>query len=132
VQSAEQLAMLADAAPDLRFTIDTGHLRFAGADPIAILETYIDRTVHLHVKDLRDHIADVARAGSMSFEFAVIEGAFTVPGDGGIDYVKVFDVLNQNNYRGWLVVEAEQNPLTADPVLYAKLGREYIRAVAGW
>jgi inosose dehydratase len=132
VQSGEQLAMLADAAPDLHFTIDTGHLRFAGADPIAILETYIDRTVHLHVKDLRDHIAEVARAGSMSFAFAVIEGAFTVPGDGGIDYLRVFDILKRNNYRGWLVVEAEQNPLTADPFLFAKLGREYIRAAAGW
>jgi inosose dehydratase len=132
VQTAEQLAMLADAAPDLHFTIDTGHLRFAGADPVAVLETYVDRTVHLHVKDVRDHIADVARAGSMSFEFAVVEGAFTVPGDGGIDYLKVFDVLKKHQYRGWLVVEAEQNPLTADPFLFAKLGREYIRAVAGW
>jgi inosose dehydratase len=132
VQTAEQLAMLADAAPDLHFTIDTGHLRFAGADPVAVLETYIDRTVHLHIKDVRDHIDDVARAGSMSFAFAVIEGAFTVPGDGGIDYVKVFDILKRNGYRGWLVVEAEQNPLTSDPVLYAKLAREYIRAVAGW
>ena len=50
--------------PTSSFTIDTGHLRFAGADAVEVLETYIDRTVHLHVKDVRDHIADVARAGS--------------------------------------------------------------------
>ena len=132
VQTAEQLAMLADAAPGLHFTIDTGHLRFAGADAVAVLETYIDRTVHLHIKDVRDHIAGVARAGSMSFAFAVVEGAFTVPGDGGIDYVRVFDILKEHRYRGWMVIEAEQNPLTSDPVLYARLGREYIREVAGW
>jgi inosose dehydratase len=132
VQTAEQLARLAEAAPELQFTIDTGHLRFAGADPIEILRTYVDRTVHMHVKDVRDHIADVARAGSMSFEFAVIEGAFTVPGDGGIDFLQVFDILKQADYHGWLVIEAEQNPLTANALLYAKLGREYIRATAGW
>jgi inosose dehydratase len=132
VQSAGQLATLADAAPTLHFTIDTGHLRFSGADPCEILETYVNRTVHLHVKNVRDRVADAARAGSMGFEFAVVEGVFTVPGDGGIDYVKVFDILRRNEYRGWLVVEAEQNPLTSDPFLYAKLAREYIRTVAGW
>jgi inosose dehydratase len=68
----------------------------------------------------------------MSFAFAVTEGCFTVPGDGAIDYPKVFEILKQNNYTGWLVVEAEQNPETSDPVLYATLARQYIRAVAGW
>jgi inosose dehydratase len=132
VQSAEQLARLADVSPELQFTIDTGHLRLSGADACDVLETYIDRTVHLHVKNVRDRVASAARAGSMGFEFAVVEGVFTVPGDGGIDFVKVFDILKRNDYRGWLVVEAEQNPLTSDPFLYAKLAREYIRTVAGW
>jgi inosose dehydratase len=132
VQSADQLATLADAAPELNFTIDTGHMRLSGADPCDILETYIDRTVHLHVKNVRDRVADTARAGSMGFEFAVVEGVFTVPGDGGIDFPRVFDILKRNNYNGWLVVEAEQNPLTSEPFLYAKLAREYIRTVAGW
>jgi inosose dehydratase len=86
----------------------------------------------MHVKNVRDRVADAARAGSMGFEFAVVEGAFTVPGDGGIDFAKVFDVLARHEYRGWVVVEAEQNPLTSDPFLYAKLAREYIRTVASW
>lgn len=132
VQSAEQLATLAEAAPELQFTIDTGHMRFAGADPCEILERYIDRTVHLHVKNVRDRVADAARTGSMGFAFAVAEGAFTVPGDGGIDFVRVFEILARHKYKGWMVVEAEQNPLTSEPVLYATLAREYIRTVAGW
>jgi inosose dehydratase len=132
VQSEDQVWALAEAAPNLKFTIDTGHLRFAGADEIAVLERLIDRTVHLHIKNTRDHVCDAARAGNMSFAFAVTEGCFTVPGDGAIDYPKVFEILKQNNYTGWLVVEAEQNPETSDPVLYATLARQYIRAVAGW
>ncbi len=103
-----------------------------GADPLEILETYIDRTVDLHIKDIRPRVVDAARAGSMSFEFAIVEGVFTVPGDGGIDYTEVFALLKKHGYEGWLLVEAEQNPLTADPFLYAKLAREYIREVAGW
>ena len=132
VQDAEQLALLADAAPDLQFTIDTGHLAFAGADPLLILERYIGRTVYLHVKNVRERVVEAARGGSMSFEFAVVEGAFTVPGDGGIDFVPIFELLKRYEYRGWLLVEAEQNPLTSDPLLYAKLAREYIERSAGW
>jgi inosose dehydratase len=132
VQTAEHLAALAAASSQLHFTIDSGHLRFAGADPAKILEKYIDRTVHLHVKNVRDRVTQAAQSAPMSFEFAVVEGAFTVPGDGGIDFGPIFDVLKRHRYKGWLVVEAEQNPLTSDPVLYATLAREYIRGVAGW
>ena len=132
VQDADHLARLAQEAPELRFTIDTGHMALSGADPLEILETYIDRTVDLHIKDIRPRVVDAARAGSMSFEFAIVEGVFTVPGDGGIDYTEVFALLKKHGYEGWLLVEAEQNPLTADPFLYAKLAREYIREVAGW
>lgn len=132
VQNEEQLARLVEEAPELQLTIDTGHMRFSGANPVKILETYIDRTVYLHVKNVRQRVVDAARAGSMPFEFAVIEGAFTVPGDGGIDFAEIFDLLERHGYEGWLLVEAEQNPLTANPFLYAKLAREFIRAAAGW
>ena len=132
VQSGDQVAALAEAAPNLHFTVDTGHLRFAGADELVVLESLIDRTVHLHIKNVRERVCDAARAGSMPFAFAVTEGCFTVPGDGGIDFVKVFDILRRHDYAGWMVVEAEQNPETSDPVLYATLAREYIRTVAGW
>jgi inosose dehydratase len=116
----------------LTLTIDTGHLALAGDDPAKTLEKYINQTKHVHVKNIRKRVADAARAGSMGFEFAVVEGVFTVPGDGGIDFTEIFDVLKKHDYHGWLVVEAEQNPHTAQPYLYAKLAREYIREVAGW
>jgi inosose dehydratase len=132
VQTPEQLAALADATSQLHFTIDSGHLRFTGADPAEILEKYVDRTVHLHVKNVRDRVTEAARSAPMSFGFAVVEGAFTVPGDGGIDFAPIFEILKRHDYTGWLVVEAEQNPLTSDPVLYGTLAREYIRNVAGW
>ena len=62
----------------------------------------------------------------MSFRDAFLEGAFTVPGDGCIDYKPLFDILKKNNYQGWLVVEAEQDPKKANPLKYAIMGYSYI------
>ncbi len=58
----------------------------------------------------------------MSFMGAVMEGIFTVPGDGSIDYVPILKILADNGYSGWLVVEAEQDPKKANPLIYATMG----------
>jgi inosose dehydratase len=62
----------------------------------------------------------------LSFREAFIEGAFTVPGDGCIDYQSLFNILKETNYSGWLVVEAEQDPAKANPFEYAKMGYKYL------
>lgn len=62
----------------------------------------------------------------MSFRHAFLEGAFTVPGDGCIDYEPILNQLKKNNYNGWLVVEAEQDPKKANPLEYAKKGYAYL------
>jgi len=67
-------------------------------------------------------VLDRARAEDMSFMGAVMEGIFTVPGDGFIDYSAILRVLADNDYSGWLVVEAEQDPNKANPLTYATMG----------
>ena len=62
----------------------------------------------------------------LSFRAAFLEGAFTVPGDGCIDYKPLFDILKNKDYSGWLVVEAEQDPAKANPLEYAKIGYKYL------
>jgi inosose dehydratase len=101
---------------------DTGHCAFAGGDPKALLETHIDRVVHVHCKDVRPDILARARATDMSFMGAVLEGIFTVPGDGAIDYASLLGILAKHDYQGWLVVEAEQDPAKAHPLTYATMG----------
>ena len=76
-----------------------------------------------------------ARAADQSFLDSVIDGVFTVPGDGAIDFVAVLGALKAANYRGWLVVEAEQDPAKALPLVYARRGFAYLRAALrdmGW
>jgi sugar phosphate isomerase/epimerase len=60
-----------------------------------------------------------------SFLDSVLAGVYTVPGDGAIDYVSVFKELK--GYSGWVVVEAEQDPVTAPPAKYARLGYDNLK-----
>ena len=63
------------------------------------------------------------------FAGAFLEGAFTVPGDGLIDYEPLLTFLKKNNYNGWLVVEAEQDPVKANPLEYARIGYKYLSSI---
>ncbi|AND84012.1 myo-inosose-2 dehydratase [Clostridium tyrobutyricum] len=112
---------------------DTGHLTFSGEDPVAILDKHFDRIKHIHLKDVRPDIMKRCRDKKLSFLKSVLEGVFTVPGDktGSVDYPAIFKILEKRNYKGWLVVEAEQNPYIYNPLDYAKLARAYIKEQTG-
>ena len=109
---------------------DTGHSLFAGGDPLALLMRNVSRVVHVHCKDARRAILAKARRDDMSFMAAVMEGIFTVPGDGCIDYLPILRMLASNDYSGWIVVEAEQDPRKAHPLTYAEMGFKNLKSMA--
>jgi inosose dehydratase len=109
--------------------LDTGHITFAGGDPLTLLDRHITRVCHVHCKDVRPPIIGLARNRNWSFLDAVINGAFTVPGDGTVDFPAVVARLKQHGYRGWLVVEAEQDPVIATSYAYAEKGYKTLRAL---
>ena len=133
VQTAEETdRMMANTDPRYVFLCyDTGHFTFAGEDPLAMLKKYVDRVGHVHLKDMRLPVVEEARKNNWSFLQAVRNGAFTVPGDGDVDFDPVFRVLEEAGYTGWLLVEAEQDPAKADPLEYAIKARDYIRRHTG-
>ncbi len=102
--------------------LDTGHLTFAGVDPVAVAARWAKRINHVHCKDVRPAVLAEVKNKKMSFLNAVLAGVYTVPGDGCVDYPAVFRELKRVNYQGWLVVEAEQDPAIAHPLTYARLG----------
>jgi len=121
VQSEEDIDTLMDATgAEVGLLLDTGHAAFAGADPAALARRYASRIGHLHAKDVRALVCERAKTENWSFLRAVLEGVFTVPGDGSIDFERVFRELR--NYSGWVILEAEQDPRVADPMAYASLG----------
>jgi inosose dehydratase len=109
---------------------DTGHCLFAGGDPAALLQRHVARVVHVHCKDVRPAVLERARAEDMTFMGAVLEGVFTVPGDGCIAFTPLLRRLREAEYDGWLVVEAEQDPRKAHPLTYARLGHRNLTAMA--
>jgi inosose dehydratase len=109
---------------------DTGHSIFSGGDPLSLIKAHVKRVVHVHCKDARKLMLERARAEDMSFMGAVMEGIFTVPGDGFIDYPAILRVLADAGYSGWLVVEAEQDPNKAHPLTYATMGYNNLSRMA--
>ena len=119
---AEIDRLMEGTASDVGLLLDTGHLVFAGGDPVRVARRHGDRIVHVHCKDVRPALLRAALDGDASFLRAVLDGVFTVPGDGAIDFPAVLRALRAADYRGWLVVEAEQDPAKAHPLTYARLG----------
>ena len=109
---------------------DTGHAYFGGAlNPVDLLKKHVKRVVHVHCKDVRAKVIAQARNDSWSFLNGVINGTFTVPGDGALDYAAVLATLKNAGYEGWLVVEAEQDPAVAPSYQYAKKGFDTLRGL---
>ncbi len=133
VQTAEEIDKLMDMTDEnLVFLLyDSGHLYLSGEDPVAILNRYLPRIKHVHLKDVRDDIAAKVKREKLSFLNGVRQGVFTVPGDGSIDFTKIFEILANSDYTGWLLVEAEQDPAKANPFEYALKARRYIKEKAG-
>lgn len=133
VESRDEIRRLMDSTdPELvHMLYDAGHAYFGGSDPLEVLRAYYDRIPYIHLKDVRRDVLEWKRKEGIRFREAVIKGVFTVPGDGAIDFAPIFDELKQRGYRGWIIIEAEQDPLVAEPTRYARLTKEYISRISG-
>lgn len=129
VQTADETErLMLNTDPDhVYLCYDTGHFTFAGEDPLVMLKKYVNRVGHVHLKDVRLSVVDQVRKNNWSFLTSVRSGAFTVPGDGNVEFDPVFRLLADAEYEGWLLVEAEQDPAKANPLEYAIKARTYIR-----
>ncbi|GAN80529.1 myo-inosose-2 dehydratase [Acidocella aminolytica] len=125
IETERDIDILMDnTGPAVGLLYDTGHLRFAGADLFRVLDKYGCRINHVHTKDLRGKVVAKLDRERQSFLDAVLAGAFTVPGDGDIDFGPVTKRLAEIGYEGWFVVEAEQDPTKAPPGEFAKIGHK--------
>ena len=127
---AETRRLIESTNDSVKLLIDTGHMLFAGGNSIKITEDFIERIIHVHCKDIRKNVLDKTLKNDSTFRQAFLDGAFTVPGDGSIDYKPFLTLLKNKDYSGWLVVEAEQDPAKANPFKYAKIGYNYLSKTA--
>ncbi|MCL1127318.1 myo-inosose-2 dehydratase [Shewanella surugensis] len=124
--------LMKHTSPELiSLLMDTGHAYFAGIDPVTLIKQYKDRIKYVHLKDIRNEILKKVKADNLCFMDGIREGVFTVPGDGDLDFKQIFKTLDEIDYRGWMIVEAEQDPAKANPKKYAKQAREFIKFHTG-
>lgn len=130
IESPEDIdRLMASTSDAVGLLFDTGHITFAGGDPLQVLDRHIARVCHVHCKDVRPAVLKIARNRGWCFLDAVLAGAFTVPGDGAIDFAGIIARLARHGYRGWLVVEAEQDPAVAPAYEFAQRGYRTLRAL---
>lgn len=135
VQTPEEIEIFMNGTnEDVYLLYDSGHIYYSeNSQKVAedVLAKYIDRIVHIHLKDVRGNIVEEIRREKGSFLEGVARGTFTVPGDGDIDFEPLFKIIENSKYKGWLVVEAEQDPAKANPFEYALKARKFIREKTG-
>ena len=127
IQSEQDVDRLLNNTNDkTSLLFDTGHILFAQGDCDSMLKKFISRVNHIHCKDIRKFFLNKSLSDDLSFRDSFLEGVFTVPGDGCINYKPLFKTLYENEYTKWVVVEAEQDPKKANPLEFAKIGYDYL------
>ena len=130
IETEEELDLLMKHS-SVPLLFDAGHMAFAGGDVIRVLDRHHARITHVHTKDVRMGVIDRLDRTKESFLDAVVKGAFTVPGDGSLDFEAIVRRCAHHGYEGWFVVEAEQDPKVSPPLEMAKKGhRELMRVMA--
>jgi inosose dehydratase len=131
VESGEDIErFLESTGASVGLTVDTGHAALGGVDAVALIQAHPQRVAHVHCKDIRGKVFHKIKAEDGSFLRGVLDGMFTVPGDGDLDFGKVMQALAAIGYSGWIIVEAEQDPSIADPQRYGELGLKTLRREA--
>ena len=108
---------------------DAGHLAFAKGDVMRAINKHHKRITHVHTKDVRGEVLSKLDWTKQSFLDAVALGAFTVPGDGSLDFKAIVQAFAKHGYEGWFVVEAEQDPKKNPPLKMAQVGHKELMRV---
>src|SRR6516164_4927252 len=107
---------------DVGLCLETGHMMLGGGDPVALLRDWGERVNHVHLKDaVRSVMAGIVADGAPVTEIWTRE-AFCTLGHGDLDVDAVLDGLRGMSFGGWLVVEQDILPRSAER--FARAARE--------
>jgi inosose dehydratase len=130
IEFEDEIARLAKdiSAETAGFCLDTGHLWYAGMDPVTILKTYADRLDYLHFKDIDRTVFDRVMGERIRFFEACAQGVMSPIGKGCIDYPAIRSLLTELQYEGFITVEQERDPRNSGGSLAdVKSSRDYLK-----
>ncbi|GAB7530244.1 TIM barrel protein [Pseudomonas sp. 3A(2025)] len=115
IEFADELAQLVQDIPaDVAgLCLDTGHLYYAGMDPVATLRQYAARLDYIHFKDIDQTVFDQVLNERIRFFDACGKGVMCPIGRGVIDYPALHALIEEIGYQGYITVEQERDPRNA-------------------
>lgn len=119
VEFADEIARLVhDIAPDeAGLCLDTGHLAYAGMDPVKSLGLYWDRLDYIHFKDIDADVLARVMLERIRFFDACAQGVMCPIGRGCIDYPAIRRLLGDKGYGGYITIEQERDPRNSGSIL---------------
>jgi len=112
---------------DVGLCLETGHMLLGGGDPVAMLADHGDRINHVHLKDARRLVMDQIIADQAPVTEIWTREAFCELGAGDLDTDAVLDGLRRIGFSGWLVVEQDILPRSAERFSQAAAEQRYNR-----
>lgn len=110
--------LVADLDPALAgLCLDTGHLAYAGMDPVETLRKYSSRLDYIHFKDINAEIFSRVMGEHIRFFDACGQGVMCPIGSGNIDYIAIRTLLTEIDYGGYITIEQERNPRNSGSIL---------------
>lgn len=114
---------LIDAAPEVRFALDTGWAAGSGWDPADLIEKYPDRISYVHLRDYKKEEMEKCRT------FAEKQESYVDLGKGDMDYERLLAVIKKNfGSNGWAVIEYEKGKVDFERYTNAVA---YVREILG-
>ena len=132
IEFADEIKRIAADVPaeTAGLCLDTGHLFYAGMDPVASLETYAERLDYIHFKDIDAAVFVAVLSEHIRFFDACARGVMCPIGRGVIDYAAIRALLTRIDYQGFITVEQERDPRNVGGSLAdVKASRDYLASV---
>ena len=128
VETRDDVGRILDGS-EVRLCLDTGHFRIGGVDSVALACEAPQRVGHVHLKDVRESVAEELRAGRIDLRDATRQGLFVPLGDGDAGVADVLGVL-EGAYEGWYVLEQDtviDRPRAAAPTEHVRRSIDFLR-----
>ena len=112
------------------FCIDTGHMAYAGIDPVDFYRRHSERVKYFHFKDIDRNIHARALAEGIPFLDAVAQKIFCPLERGVVDWPGLAVALRETGFHGAATIEQDIDPtISLAPIEDAKASLAYLRSV---
>jgi len=116
----------------LKLCLDTGHVAFAGGDPLMVARAFASRIGHVHLKDIDLPRLRALLTEGKTYTDAAQQDVFVELGTGSLDLPALLSELTAGHYDGWIIVEQDRVAhAETDTLGSAQRNREYLRAKLG-